>query len=400
MGDRLGRIDRTIDLRRRVEEIAAICEQEQADVLLVAGDLFSELARPDGLRDAVGHLQQTFAGFLGRGGTILAITGNHDNDNFCETLLHAMSLAAPAQKAARGRASTGRLHLATEPAWLLLPDPSGAFDIPFVLMPYPTPARYLDRFIGMDTFAEKNRRLSESFVRRLTELTTEVRHANAGPLVLVAHITVRANHEYQMFRMEPGADVSISMDDIPAEVAYAALGHIHKPTAISKHIVYSGSIDRLDLGEQFDAKSVFLFDVNRDGSVTEPQTRPLDATPIYEMLIADPSENLVTLPTRFPDAARDLVKLSIRYRSGRDRLEEILQKLDKVFPRWYSREWVDVAQIGPSLSSETQIPKGFRDTVLEYLDRELSQHTPEEKDAIVARAERLLTEMEQGRPTV
>src|SRR5690349_10805469 len=47
LGDRLGRIDRTEDLRRAVERVARYCGEHQVDVLLVAGDLFSELARPD-----------------------------------------------------------------------------------------------------------------------------------------------------------------------------------------------------------------------------------------------------------------------------------------------------------------------------------------------------------------
>jgi hypothetical protein len=53
LGDRLGRIDRTEDLRRAVERVADYCKSECIDVLLVAGDLFSELARPDGLHDYV-----------------------------------------------------------------------------------------------------------------------------------------------------------------------------------------------------------------------------------------------------------------------------------------------------------------------------------------------------------
>src|SRR5262249_55727415 len=78
LGDRLGRIDRTDDLRRAVERVADYCRQEKVDVLLVAGDVFSELARPDGLREAVRHIQTTFEGFLRDGGTVLAVTGNHD----------------------------------------------------------------------------------------------------------------------------------------------------------------------------------------------------------------------------------------------------------------------------------------------------------------------------------
>ena len=61
LGDRLGRIDRTDDLRKAVERVADYCRAESVDVLLVAGDLFSELARPDGLREAIEHLQEVFA---------------------------------------------------------------------------------------------------------------------------------------------------------------------------------------------------------------------------------------------------------------------------------------------------------------------------------------------------
>src|ERR671927_551209 len=139
LGDRLGRIDRTDDLRRAVERVAEYCRQEKVDVLLVAGDLFSELARPDGLREAVRHIQTTFEGFLRDGGTILAVTGNHDNENFCQTLRHAMTLAAPAVGRFGERVPPGRLYLAAEPTFLRLRDRTDSFDVQFVLMPYPNP---------------------------------------------------------------------------------------------------------------------------------------------------------------------------------------------------------------------------------------------------------------------
>ena len=75
LGDRLGRIDRTAEIQRSVERVAQLCTDENVDVLIVAGDIFSEVVRPDGLRDAVRHLRDTFAPYLQRGGTILAITG-------------------------------------------------------------------------------------------------------------------------------------------------------------------------------------------------------------------------------------------------------------------------------------------------------------------------------------
>src|SRR5262249_45055744 len=56
LGDRLGRIDRTEDLQKAVERIGALCLGHQVDLLLIAGDLFSELSRPDGLRASIEHL--------------------------------------------------------------------------------------------------------------------------------------------------------------------------------------------------------------------------------------------------------------------------------------------------------------------------------------------------------
>src|SRR5262245_58146605 len=78
LADRLGRIDRTEDLRAAVERVAEYCRSECVDVLLVAGDLFSELASAESLRESIRHMQETFATFLREGGTILTLTGNHD----------------------------------------------------------------------------------------------------------------------------------------------------------------------------------------------------------------------------------------------------------------------------------------------------------------------------------
>src|SRR5436853_3471795 len=142
LGDRMGRIDRTDDLRRAVERVADCCRVENVDVLLVAGDLFSELSRPDALRDSIEHIQGTFEKFLLDGGTILAITGNHDNENFCQTLCLVMNLAAPTSTGVGDLMARGRLYLAANPTFLTL---AGRDDSPvqFLLLPYPPPPRYL-----------------------------------------------------------------------------------------------------------------------------------------------------------------------------------------------------------------------------------------------------------------
>src|SRR5581483_2261673 len=109
---------------------------------------FSELAGPDALREAIRHLQETFGPFLRDGGTIVTLTGNHDRENFCQTLRHAMSLASPAPDVPGSLCTPGRLYLATEPTMLRLVDKASDTPIQFVLMPYPTAARYLSDEAG------------------------------------------------------------------------------------------------------------------------------------------------------------------------------------------------------------------------------------------------------------
>ena len=54
-----------------------------------------------------------------------------------------MTLAAPTVAKAGERVPPGRLYLAAEPTFLRLRDRADSFDVQFVLMPYPTPTRYL-----------------------------------------------------------------------------------------------------------------------------------------------------------------------------------------------------------------------------------------------------------------
>src|SRR5687767_1899245 len=108
--DRLGRIDRTADLTARVERVAALCEEHSADLLLVAGGLFSEQALVDDMTRALNHLRDVFKPFFARGGTVLAVTGNHDRDARINMVRAGMTLAAP-DAGATGVLPGGRMYL-------------------------------------------------------------------------------------------------------------------------------------------------------------------------------------------------------------------------------------------------------------------------------------------------
>jgi exonuclease SbcD len=178
--------------------------------------------------------------------------------------------------------------------------------------------------------------------------------------------------------------------------AYVALGHVHKPQCLGghPHVRYAGSIERLDLGEQRDVKGVVAVEIGPRGLTADPVVLPLDATPIYDVPVIDPSADLPRLRDEHPDAAADLVNLHVRYTAGADDLETILRDLDEIFPRWYARDWTETGKLGPSfVVGEPDREKGFAETVRDYLRQELVQHDDPDAAAILDRAESLMQEM-------
>jgi exonuclease SbcD len=386
LNDRLGRIDRTADLRAAVERVAAVAEAEAADVLLVAGDLFSELARPDGLRETIQHLQKTFRGFLDRGGTILAVTGNHDSDTFCQTLRHAMSLAAGDIDEPGDALPPGRLFLATRPTLLTLAG------VPFALMPWPTVTQYPEAVEPAATPIEKSNRLARAFGEALRDLPV---HAGK-PAVLVAHIQASGTALGEAaFRIDERDNVVVDTAAAAARFAYVALGHVHKPQAVGghAHVRYAGSIERMDLGEQFDAKSCVVVDLDATGLAAPPRVVPLEATKVYPVLVTDPEADLPRLAAEHADAARDLVNVTIRYRPEAHRLETILTDLAKLFPRWYVRHWDDASQVAPAVDSgQAERGKAFAETVRDYVAVQAALLAEVDREATGRRLEDLLHE--------
>ncbi|MBY0522303.1 MAG: exonuclease subunit SbcD [Gemmataceae bacterium] len=392
LGDRLGRIDRTADIQRGVEQVARYCISEQIDVLLVAGDLFSELSRPEGLRQSIDHLQQVFFDFLLRGGTIVALTGNHDSENFCLTLRHALTLAAPTSEKPGTLLRTGRFYLATQPGLFRLDHPTG--QVQFVLMPYPTPSRYLDGVAQRyDSLEEKNRALQAGFTRHLRELLASPAFQTELPTVLGAHIHINGAVLPSLYRISEAESIVFGATDLP-DLAYVALGHIHKPQFLGgkPSVRYSGSVERLDLGESFDQKCVVVVEVGPEGCRGTPVELKLDATPIYQVDVFDPKEDLPTLRERYPDRERALVRYHLRYTAGADNLEAILRELDAIFPRWYERSWQEAGELGGARAAADAVSlhRSFHDTVFDYLNVELADHP--DQGALRKLAEGLLTE--------
>ncbi len=399
LNDRLGRIDRTSDLRAAVERVARYCETEKIDALIVAGDLFSELARPEALRDTIHHWQEVFGGFLQRGGTILTCTGNHDNENFCQTLRHAMNLASLGPTVPGQLVQPGRLYLATEPSFLRLAAPDQSFEVQFVLMPYPTPTRYLrsDGVKKYNNLEQKVALLNQAFVQSVDDWLAHPQFRHDQPKVMIGHANVvGAAVGESLFRLTHQEDIVITSTAFMDRFDYVALGHIHKEQTLGSEAVrYCGSIEKLDLGERNDAKSVTVFELTAQGLAGTPELLPLPSTPIYEVTILDPDVDMPRLRAEQHETQTDLVNIRLHYTAGQHQLDALLKELEEIFPRWYVRDWQEATALRDSLQGTELNPQAnFAETVREYLNQELANHADEEREPLLKLAEELIAQCE------
>jgi DNA repair protein SbcD/Mre11 len=384
--DRLGRVDRTSDLSTRIEEVAGLCEEHQADVILVAGDVFSEQATVEDMTHALTHLHEVFAKFFARGGSILAVTGNHDRENRIELIRNSMRLAAP--EIGNRQFRTGRMYLLNRPYFGTFT--SNGDSVQFVLVPYPTTSRYAQ---SNDVFRSKQEACRFLHLRVAEEIKQVSQHPEFSttlPTILAAHLHVRGAEVHSLYKMTDHDDVVFDTDFLPTDWAYIALGHIHKPQCLGgmKHVRYPGSFDRLDFGERDDNKGIVLLDLGPQGLRCEPTWIPLVATPMYDVVIHDPVTELPTLAERYPDREHALVRLQVTHNPTGPSRDEIVRQLRRIFPRHTG----EIIWIKPN---DGPAPRGFkprsdyRATIRDFLLEKLADDP--DKDEIMELAEKYMT---------
>ncbi len=405
MNDALGRIDRSDDIFAVIEQIANYLEEYEVDVLLIAGDLFSERSSREQLRRAISRLSKLFTPFLLRGGTIVAISGNHDSEIFFETLRDALDLALPvsAEKdnSEKNFHSGGRLWIAPNPRILTLKDKNDV-RVQFVLMPYPTARCYLrGTNVVYGSIEEKHRAVQSSFSAMLDRLRERI--DVTLPSVLVSHVHIRGAQTHTLYKVSEVEDVVFEPGDIPTGWAYCAYGHIHKPQAPlpgAPHVRYCGSIERLDGAEAGDEKSVVLIDIGPEGRSGEPQLLPLETSTLRRLEIGlsdNPSAEIETLAENFPNHAEELLSYRLHWLPGRDNRDELCRQINALFPRWYARELVqsDALQNAKGESAHLDL-RDVAHNVRTYLESQLEANYPQ-REAVLKLAESTLASRDEAR---
>ncbi len=395
MNSHLGRRDLTPHIVASLERIAGYLDEHGVDVLLVAGDLFSERSRYEGMMRALSELRRVFGPFVARGGTIIAIAGNHDSETRFETLRHSLLLNS-------GNAH-GRFILGADPGFISLPDPL-AERVQFVLLPFPTPRRYgtEGETANYSSFEERNRALQSEFARRLELIRAEC-VLPQFPTVLVSHIHVRGAQSHSLFGVSEAEDVVFEPSQIPREWAYGAYGHIHKPGAAiagAEHIRYCGSPIALDAAERFDSKSCVLFELDASGMRGDIALLPLGGPRIAQIELDATIEAPEAFIARIAEQHRDdLVHYTLKFDPQTHSFAALKSAIERAIPGFYG---FAVEEVGTEISSGpislsagegeavTALSGDARANVREFLSRRLQLHA--DKDAIVAQAEELMAE--------
>lgn len=241
-----------------LDEIVEIAADFAPDLIVHSGDLFDG-PRPslDDMRRAAQALRR-----LGAIAPVVVVAGNHDTPYvlaFLEFVLNDMGTREGDQV---------RVRFATDarPDGLLVaeyPTKDGELTLRIGALPYLHPNRFTydfaDPALTTATYAERMRTVQADVYRRLT--------AGRGArdvLVFAAHLFIEgATPSYSERRISLSAEYAAAAGDLP-DVAYGALGHIHKPQPVGRAgfpAYYAGSPLQMDFGESGDTKSVVLAEV-------------------------------------------------------------------------------------------------------------------------------------------
>ncbi|BEU03626.1 nuclease SbcCD subunit D [Agarivorans sp. OAG1] len=232
-----------------LEQIIQIAQQQQVDVLIVAGDVFDRSVPPS---NAVKLLDDTLDKLVNQLNIpVILIAGNHDG---------AQRLAfASRQMRESGLYISGTLGQQIPAIKLAAKDGES---VVFYPLPYAEPATVREVFECQAT----------SHQEAMQVLVEQVKQHDSEGLkkVVIAHCFLDGGDESESERpLSIGGADKIS-PKLFSDFDYVALGHLHGPQYKgSQQIRYSGSPLKYSFSEQHQAKSVTLVELTEDDSKIE-----------------------------------------------------------------------------------------------------------------------------------
>lgn len=254
LGKRVNEYSMLEDQAHILDQILKIADQEQAQGVLIAGDVYDKPVPP---AEAVRLLDYLLSSFADRKIPVFFISGNHDSRD-------RLSFGAELfKKSGVYMASEGFLEKVDRE------DEYGELSI--WLMPFLKPAQV------RSVYPEKDIQTYTDAVRAVLE------EADLDPAkrnILVAHQFVAGAVQCESEEVSIGGldQVDVSVFD---GFEYVALGHLHRPQSVTRETVrYCGTPLKYSFSEVHDQKSVTIVELKEKGE-TAIKTVPL--TPLRDM---------------------------------------------------------------------------------------------------------------------
>lgn len=250
LGKRLERFDRLPEQREAMAEICAIADQEDVDVVLIAGDLFDNYNPPN---EATDLFFKTIRRLTADGKrAVVAIAGNHDSPDRiaspdplareCGIILAGF----PESNVGTFELETGLKVLRSDAGFVELKLPRHDFPLRLLLTPYANEQR-IKKELAIANPDAALRELLQNFWQDLASKYCDEKGLN----LLVAHLMMmsegseapdQGDDEEKRIQMGPAS--MIYTQNLPQGLDYVALGHIHQYMKMSGGpcpVVYSSS---------------------------------------------------------------------------------------------------------------------------------------------------------------
>lgn len=254
IGHRLYERSRIEEHRQFLDWLLKTLQEHAIDVLLVSGDIFDTALPSSEATDL--YYQFLFRLYRETHACAVITAGNHDSPR---------NLAAPREFLRMGRIHVVGLAAATAECVFTFPAENPSVVIAAV--PYLSENEL--SHISFETEPER----AERYRERLKEFYRQcVDCMPPGiPKILMGHLFVHGGTVGDSERnIQIGGATAIRISDFPDDMTYIALGHLHRPHAISGTsypVQYAGSPIPLRFNEANYSKKVYLLDVPISGDV-------------------------------------------------------------------------------------------------------------------------------------
>jgi exonuclease SbcD len=256
-----GRIDPATGLSTRLNDFLAVFDElidyaleNKVDLILFCGDAYKS-------REPTQTQQREFARRINRLATagipIILLTGNHDLPN-------AIGRATATE--IFDTLSIKNVYVANKPEIYKISTRGG--DIQVVAIPWLRRSALLASDDTKNLSLEQlNHKMQEAIAQIISEKAAAL--DPSLPAILAAHVSVSSAKAGSESMMSIGQEpiVLLSSVALPA-FDYVALGHLHKHQELGENppVVFAGSLERIDFGEENDDKGFYVIDIKTKGN--------------------------------------------------------------------------------------------------------------------------------------